>query len=46
MKPGTKWLFAIVGLLLINVVAAIVLIVVANGSDRSTVLPSYHLEAR
>ena len=41
MKPATKWILAIVGLLAINVIAAIVLVVVANGSDRSRVLPSY-----
>ncbi|HVK86023.1 MAG TPA: hypothetical protein VM513_18005 [Kofleriaceae bacterium] len=46
MKPGTKWLIAIVGLLAINMIAAIILIIVANGDDRSTVLPAYHLEAK
>ncbi|NVB79860.1 MAG: hypothetical protein HOV81_15800 [Kofleriaceae bacterium] len=46
MKPGTKWLIAIIGLLAINMIAAIVLMVVANGSDQSRVLPSYKTEAR
>jgi hypothetical protein len=46
MKPGTKWLIAIVGLLAINVLAAVVLIVVANGSSHSRVLPSYGIEAK
>lgn len=47
MKPGTKWILAIAGLLAINVIAAVVLVVVANQSDRSRVLPSYEkIEAR
>jgi hypothetical protein len=39
-------LIAIVGLLVINAAAAIVLIVQAHSHDRSTVVPSYKLEAR
>jgi hypothetical protein len=46
MKPGTKWLIAIIGLLVLNAVAATVLIIEAHSHDRSTVLPSYKLEAR
>lgn len=46
MSAGTKWLIAIVGLLAINVLAAVILIVVANGSDHSQVLPSYRIEAK
>lgn len=46
MKPGTKWLIAIVGLLAANVLAAIILIVVANGNDHSQVLPSYGIETK
>lgn len=46
MKPGTKWLLAIVGLLAINAIAAIILMVVANDGAKSTVLPSYRIEAR
>jgi hypothetical protein len=46
MKPGTKWLLAIGGLLAINLIAAVVLMVVANAGDQSRVLPSYNTEAR
>lgn len=46
MKPGTKWLIAIIGLLVINAIAAGVLLVEAHSHDQSTVLPSYKLEAR
>ena len=46
MKPGTKWILAVVSLLAINVLAAVVLIVVANDSAHSQVLPSYKFEAK
>ncbi len=46
MTAGTKWLIAIVGLLAVNVLAAVILIVVANGSDHSRVLPTYGIEAK
>ena len=46
MKPGTRWVIAIVALLAINALAAIILIVVSNDSARSTVLPSYRIEAK
>lgn len=46
MKPGTKWVIAIVALLAINALAAIILIVVSSNGARSTVLPSYRIEAR
>lgn len=46
MKPGTKWIVAIVGLLVANVLAAVILMVVANGSSHSKVLPSYGVEAK
>jgi hypothetical protein len=46
MSAGTKWIIAIVGLLAINVLAAVVLIVVANDSAHSRVLPSYGIEAK
>lgn len=46
MKPATKWILAIVGLLAANVLAAVILLVVANGSDHSQVLPSYGIEAK
>lgn len=46
MKPGTKWLIAIVGLLAVNMIAAVVLMIVATGGDQSRVLPSYKTEAR
>jgi hypothetical protein len=36
-----KWIAAIVGLLAANLIAMVVLIVVANGNDSSRVLPSY-----
>jgi hypothetical protein len=36
-----KWIAAIVGLLLANMIAMVVLIVVANGEGSSRVLPSY-----
>ena len=46
MSAGTKWILAIVGLLAVNVLAAVILIVVANGSGQSQVLPSYGIEAK
>lgn len=46
MNAGTKWLIGIIGLLAINVLAAVILIVVANSSDQSQVLPSYGIEAK
>jgi hypothetical protein len=46
MKPGTKWIVAIVGLLLANVLAGVILIICANGSGHSQVLPSYGIEAK
>ncbi len=47
MKPGTKWILAIIALLAVNVIAAVVLVVVANSRDQSQVLPSYGtIEAR
>ena len=41
MSAKQKWITAIVGLLVANVVAMVVLIVVANGDSHSRVLPSY-----
>jgi hypothetical protein len=41
MSAKHKWVTAIVGLLLVNVVAMIVLMLVANGESHSRVLPSY-----
>lgn len=46
MNAGTRWIIAIVGLLAINVLAAVILIVFANSSDHSQVLPSYRVEAK
>ncbi|MDX2086488.1 MAG: hypothetical protein SFX73_01505 [Kofleriaceae bacterium] len=46
MSAGTKWLLAIIGLLALNALAAIILIVVANSGEQSTVLPSYRIEAK
>jgi hypothetical protein len=46
MKAGTKWIIAIISLLAINVLAAVILIVVANGRDHSRVVPSYGIEAK
>jgi hypothetical protein len=46
MKPGSKWIIAIVGLLVANVLAGVILIIAANGSDHSQVLPSYGIEAK
>lgn len=46
MSAGTKWILAIVALLALDVAAAVILIVVANTSDHSRVLPSYKLEAK
>ena len=46
MKPGTKWILIVVGLLAFNVLAAVTLMVVANGRDHSQVLPSYKFEAK
>jgi hypothetical protein len=36
-----KWVSAIVGLLVANVIAMVLLIVVANGDSHSQVLPGY-----
>ena len=41
MTAKQKWITAIVGLLVANVVAMFVLIFVANGDSHSQVLPSY-----
>ena len=41
MKAHHKWIAAIVGLLAANVIAAVILIVVANGHGSSQVLPDY-----
>lgn len=41
MSAKHKWITAIVGLLVVNVVAMVVLIFVANGGEHSRVLPSY-----
>ena len=41
MSAKHKWIAAIVGLLVANVLAMVFLIVVANGEGHSTVLPSY-----
>jgi hypothetical protein len=41
VKPHHKWIAAIVGLLAANVIAMVLLVVVANGSDSSQVLPEY-----
>jgi hypothetical protein len=41
MTAKHKWVAAIVGLLLANVVAMVLLAVVAYGHDHSRVLPSY-----
>lgn len=41
MSAKTRWIAAIVGLLVANVVAMVVLIFVANGDSQSQVLPSY-----
>ena len=41
MSAKQKWISAIVGLLVANVLAMVVLIVVANGASHSQVLPSY-----
>jgi hypothetical protein len=46
VSPGTKWILAIVALLALNVAAAVTLIVVANTSEHSRVLPSYKFEAK
>ena len=46
MKAGTKWIIAIVGLLAVNVLAAVILMVVANGSGHSQVLPDYRVEGK
>jgi len=45
MSPGAKWIFGIVSLLVINTIAAVILIVVANSQGHSQVLPSYKFEA-
>jgi hypothetical protein len=41
MDAKTRWIAAIVGLLLANLIAMVVLIFIANGDDQSQVLPSY-----
>lgn len=41
MTAKHRWIAAIVGLLAVNVIAMVVLIVVANGNGSSRVLPSY-----
>ncbi|HEX5063915.1 MAG TPA: hypothetical protein VFV99_31265 [Kofleriaceae bacterium] len=41
MSAKHKWIAAIVGLLVANVLAMVFLIVVANGEGHSKVLPSY-----
>ena len=41
MSAKQRWVGAIIGLLLVNVLAMVVLIVVANGGGRSRVLPAY-----
>jgi hypothetical protein len=41
VKAHHKWIAAIVGLLAANIIAMVVLIVVANGDDSSRVLPDY-----
>ena len=46
MKPGTKWIVAVAGLLAINMLAAILLMIFANDSAHSRVLPAYEHEAR
>lgn len=46
MSAGTRWVIAIVGLLAVNVIAAVILMIVANSSGHSRVLPSYSSEAR
>ena len=46
MSAGTKWVIAIVGMLAVNVLAAVILIVAAHSGGHSKVLPSYSSEAR
>lgn len=46
MSAGKKWILVIIGLLAVNVIASIVLVVVANDSGHSRVLPSYSVEAK
>ena len=41
MTAKQKWISAIVGLLVANVIAMVVLIFVANGDTQSQVLPGY-----
>jgi len=41
MSAKQKWITAIVGLLVANILAMVFLIVVANGEGHSKVLPSY-----
>ena len=41
MTAKQQWISAIVGLLVVNVIAMVVLIFVANGETQSQVLPSY-----
>ena len=46
MSAGTKWILAIVALLAVNMLAAVILMVVANDDSHSRVLPSYRFEAK
>ena len=41
MTAKQQWISAIVGLLVVNVIAMVVLIFVANSETQSQVLPSY-----
>ena len=41
MTAKQRWVGAIVGLLVANLIAMVLLIVVANGESQSQVLPSY-----
>lgn len=42
MSAKQKWITAIVGLLVANIVAMVVLMFVANAGGRSTVVPGYN----
>ena len=46
MKPGTKWILIIIGLLTLNVLASTILMLVANDRAHSQVLPTYRFEAK
>jgi hypothetical protein len=46
ISAGHKWILAVVMLLAVNVLAAVALIVVANDSAHSKVLPSYKFEGK